>query len=159
MARFLGALGRFCVRRRRTVFELWAVIMLGAGVLGITHGGMFVQQSTLPGTETQRAIDTLGQDFPAMTGPTATIVFHETAQADPADWRVALTIGRAIDNVGRMDRVAFVENPYVRGMGGLKDDNAVVVRLNFTGTMSDVGHADLDALNRAVEPARMAAWR
>ncbi|WP_412520569.1 MMPL family transporter [Actinomadura madurae] len=156
MARFLGALGRFCVRRRRTVFELWAVLMLGAGVLGITHGGMFVQQSTLPGTETQRAIDTLGQDFPAMTGPTATIVFHETAQADPADWRVALTIGRAIDNVGRMDRVAFVENPYVRGMGGLKDDNAVVVRLNFTGTMSDVGHADLDALNRAVEPARMA---
>jgi RND superfamily putative drug exporter len=156
MARILGALGRFCVRRRRTVFELWAVLMLAAGVLGIAHGGMFVQQSTLPGTETQRAIDALGRDFPAMTGPTATIVFHETPQASPSDWRVALTIGRSIDNVSRLDRVAFTENPYVRGMGGLKDDNAVVVRLNFAGTMSDVGHADLDALNRAVEPARMA---
>jgi RND superfamily putative drug exporter len=156
MARILGALGRFCVRRRRTVFELWAVLMLAAGVLGIAHGGMFVQQSTLPGTETQRAIDALGRDFPAMTGPTATIVFHETSQASPSDWRVALTIGRSIDNVSRLDRVAFTENPYVRGMGGLKDDNAVVVRLNFAGTMSDVGHADLDALNRAVEPARMA---
>ncbi len=117
---------------------------------------MFVQQSTLPGTETQRAIDTLAQDFPAMTGPTATVVFHETRQASPADWRAALTIGQSIENIGKLKRVAFVEKPYVPGMGGLKDDNAVVVRLNFTGTMSDVGHADLDALNRAVEPARLA---
>ncbi|MEV3926018.1 MMPL family transporter [Actinomadura coerulea] len=156
MARFLEALGRLCVRRRRAVFELWVAVMLGAGVLGLTHGGMFVQQSTLPGTETQRALDTLGQDFPAMTGPTATVVFHETRQASPADWRVALTVGQSIENIAKLDRVAFVENPYAQGMGGLKDDAAVVVRLNFTGTMSDVGHADLDALNRAVEPARMA---
>ncbi|NKZ06082.1 MMPL family transporter [Actinomadura latina] len=156
MAGFLEALGRLCVRRRRTVFELWVAVMLGTGVLGLMHGGMFVQQSTLPGTETQRAIDTLAQDFPAMTGPTATVVFHETRQASPADWRVALTIGQSIDAIGGLRRVAFVENPYVPGMGGLKDDNAVVVRLNFTGTMSEVGHADLDALNRAVEPARLA---
>ncbi|CNE06594.1 putative membrane transport protein [Mycobacterium tuberculosis] len=156
MARFLDALGRLCVRRRRTVFELWVAVILGTGVLGIMHGGMFVQQSTLPGTETQRAIDTLARDFPAMTGPTATVVFHETRQASPADWRVALTIGQSIENIARLKRVAFVENPYVQGMGGLKDDNAVVVRLNFTGTMSDVEHADLDALDQAVEPARMA---
>jgi RND superfamily putative drug exporter len=156
MAGFLEALGRLCVRRRRTVFELWVAVMLGTGVLGIMHGGVFVQQSTLPGTETQRAIDTLAQDFPAMTGPTATVVFHETRQASPADWRAALTIGQSVENIGKLKRVAFVENPYVPGMGGLKDDNAVVVRLNFTGTMSDVGHADLDALNRAVEPARLA---
>lgn len=156
MARFLEALGRLCVRRRRAVFELWVAVMLGAGVLGLMHGGMFVQQSTLPGTETQRALDTLGQDFPAMTGPTATVVFHETRQAAPADWRVALTVGQSIENISKLDRVAFVENPYAQGMGGLKDDAAVVVRLNFTGTMSDVGHDDLDALNRAVEPARMA---
>ncbi|WP_168221087.1 MMPL family transporter [Actinomadura sp. WMMA1423] len=156
MARFLGVLGRLCVRRRRAVFELWVALMLGAGVLGVMHGGMFVQQSTLPGTETQRALDTLRQDFPAMTGPTATVVFHETREASPADWRVALTVGQSIDNISRLKRVAYVENPYVQGLGGLKDDNAVVVRLNFTGTMSDVDHADLDALNRAVEPARMA---
>ncbi|MEU8123284.1 MMPL family transporter [Spirillospora sp. NPDC049024] len=156
MARFLEVLGRFCVRRRRTVFELWVALMLGAGVLGVMHGGMFVQQSTLPGIETQRALDTLGQDFPAMTGPTATVVFHQTRDASPADWRVALTVGQSIDNISKLDRVAYVENPYVQGMGGLKDDKAVAVRLNFTGTMSDIGHADLDALNRAVEPARMA---
>ncbi|TYK43773.1 MMPL family transporter [Actinomadura decatromicini] len=156
MARFLDALGRLCVRRRRAVFELWFAAMLGAAVLGLLHGGMFVQQSTLPGTETQRAIDALSRDFPAMTGPTATVVFHETRAASPADWRVALTVGRSIENLTKLDRVAFCENPYAQGMGGLRNDDAVVVRLNFAGTMSDVGAADLDALNRAVEPARMA---
>jgi RND superfamily putative drug exporter len=156
MARFLDALGRWCVRRRRTVFELWFALILGAGVLGFTHGGMFVQQSSLPGTETQQAIDTLAQDFPAMTGPTATVVFSQTPQASPADWRAALTIGRSIENIGKLDRVAFVQNPYAQGMGGLKDDKAVVVQLNFKGTMGDVSAADLDALHRAVEPARMA---
>ena len=156
IARFLGSLGRLCVRRRRTVFELWVVLILGAGVLGIMQGGMFVQQSSLPGTETQRAIDTLSEDFPAMSGPTATVVFHESGEASPADWRVELTIGRSIDNISRLDRVAYTENPYVQGMGGLKSDDAVVVRLNFAGTMSDVSTADLDALNEAVAPARMA---
>lgn len=156
ISRFLERLGRLCVRRRRAVFELWAVAILGACVLGFTHGGMFVQQASLPGTETQNAIDTLAEDFPAMTGPTATVVFHETPEAEPADWRVALAIGEAIDNISKLDRVAFVENPYVQGMGGLKSDDAVVVRLNFTGTMSDISHTDLDLLNEAVEPARLA---
>ncbi|MFC6933593.1 MMPL family transporter [Actinomadura yumaensis] len=149
-------LGRICVRRRRTVFEVWLVVMIGTAVLGVTHGGMFVQQSTLPGTETQRAIDTLRQDFPAMTGPTATVVFRATDQASPGDWRVALEVGKAIGNITELKRVAFAENPYVQGMGGMKSHDAVVVRINFAGTMGDVGTADLDALNDAVEPARMA---
>ncbi|TDD74507.1 MMPL family transporter, partial [Actinomadura rubrisoli] len=156
MARFLDALGRFCARRRRAVFEVWFVAMLGAGVLGVVHGGMFVQQSTLPGTETQRAIDTLRQDFPALTGPTATVVFHSTRDVRPGDWRVALAVGRSIENITGLDRVAFAENPYAQGMGGMKNHEAVVVRLNFTGTMGDVGPGDLDKLNDAVEPARMA---
>ncbi|MFF5260173.1 MMPL family transporter [Actinomadura viridis] len=156
MARFLDKLGRFCARRRRAVFGVWIALMFGTGVLGVTHGGVFVQQSTLPGTETQRAIDALRQDFPALTGPTATVVFHSTAEASPGDWRVALAVGSAIENITRLDRVAFAENPYVQGMGGLKSHDAVVVRVNLTGTMGDVARSDLDALDRAVEPARMA---
>ncbi|KAB2347907.1 MMPL family transporter [Actinomadura rudentiformis] len=156
MARTLERLGRLCVRRRRAVFELWVLLMLGAGVLGVTQGGMFVQQSSLPGTETQRAIDTLRQDFPAMTGPTATVVFHSTADASPGDWRVALTVGKAIENLTALDRVAFAENPYIQGMGGMKSHDAVVIRVNLKGTMGDVSAADLDRFDEAVEPARMA---
>ncbi|SEG85897.1 putative drug exporter of the RND superfamily [Thermomonospora echinospora] len=159
MARALEGLGRWCVRRRRTVFELWIAAILGIGFLGLTQGGVFVQQSSLPGTETQRAVDALGQDFPAMTGPTTTVVFAARpgpGAAAPGDWRVALGVGEAIENIGRLDRVGYVENPYVQGMGGLKSDRAVVVRVFLKGTMGDVGAADLARLDQAVEPARMA---
>src|SRR5690606_14701716 len=125
MARFLDRLGRLCARGRRAVFGLWALLLLGTGVLGIVQGGIFVQQSTLPGTETQRAIDTLRPDFPAMAGPTATVVFHSTAEASPGDWRVAVAVGKSIENITRLDRVAFAENPYVTGMGGMKSHDAV----------------------------------
>ncbi|MEU5876639.1 MMPL family transporter [Spirillospora sp. NPDC047279] len=135
---------------------MWILVMLGTGVLGFTQGGMFVQQSTLPGTETQRAIDTLREDFPAMTGPTATVVFHATPDASPGDWRVALTVGKAIQNITDLDRVAFAENPFIEGMGGMKSHDAVVIRVNLKGTMGDVSAADLDKFDAAVEPARMA---
>ncbi|MFC9973692.1 MMPL family transporter [Spirillospora sp. NPDC127200] len=156
MARILERLGRWCVRRRRLVFAAWLLVIAGTVVAGFAGGGMFVQQSTLPGTETQRAIDTLRRDFPAMTGPTATVVFTGTPEVSPADWRAALTIGESIENIARLDRVAFTENPYAQGQGGIKTARAVMIRVNLTGDMGDVGSADLDRLNTAVEPARMA---
>ncbi|PKK15688.1 MAG: hypothetical protein BUE48_003280 [Thermomonospora sp. CIF 1] len=159
MAAFLDALGRWCVRRRRTVFEVWIVAILAIGVLGLTQGGVFVQQSSLPGTETQRALDLLREDFPAMTGPATTVVFtarQEPGAPSPGDWRVSLAVGEAIDNIAKLDRVGYIENPYVQGMGGLKNDRAVVVRVFLKGTMGDISTADLDKLDRAVEPARMA---
>ncbi|GLW65348.1 membrane protein [Actinomadura rubrobrunea] len=156
MAAGLDRLGRWCVRHRRAVIVLWIAAMLSTAALGFARGGTFVQQSSLPGTETQRAIDSLREDFPALTGPTATVVFRGTRHGSPADWRVALAIGEAIDRISRLDRVAYAENPYVAGMGGLRSDDAVVVRVSFKGTMGDLSPADLDILDRAVEPARKA---
>ncbi|GAA1578247.1 MMPL family transporter [Actinomadura kijaniata] len=156
MARLLERLGRWCVRRRRTVFGLWALLIAGTVALGVAGGGMFVQQSTLPGTETQRAIDLMEREFPSMAGPTATVVFTARGNVTPADWRVALVVDRAIGDITRLDRVAFAENPYVQGMGGMRSHRAVAVRVAFKGTMGDITAADLERLDAAVEPARMA---
>jgi RND superfamily putative drug exporter len=152
----LDRLGRLCVRRRRTVFAAWFVLILCAGYVGLSHGGVFVQQGTLPGTETQRATDALRRDFPAMTGPTATIVFSRTAKAAPEEPRVAAGLREAIQNLSKLDRVGSVTNPYARGGGGLKNQDAVAVQVFFKGTMGDVDRSDLDSLERAVRPAAQA---
>jgi RND superfamily putative drug exporter len=157
MAGSLDRLGRYCVRHRRGIFEIWFVLVLCFGYLGMTHGGLFVQQPRLPGTETQRAIDTMRQDFPQMTGPTATIVFTPQNGVRLDDWRVALNVGQAIDNVAKLDRVAFVENPYAPGLGGgLKNNRAVVAYVHFKGTMRDVTPKDLTRLEAATDQARKA---
>ncbi|MCW2900352.1 MAG: family transporter [Streptosporangiaceae bacterium] len=156
VTRFLDRLGRFCVRRRRAVFEVWFVLIMCVGYVGVSHGGVFVQQANLPGTETQKALDTLKQDFPGMTGPTATVVFHGTQGAHLDDWRIAVNIGKAIDNLSKLDRVAYVNNPYGKGGGGLKNRDAVMVQVFLKGTMGDVGQSDLDSFQKAVDPARQA---
>jgi len=155
MARILDWLGRFCARNRRWVFAVWGLVAVGAVALGATGGGTFVQQDRLPGTETQRSIDLLRQNFADVTGPTATIVFHPQRGVSMTDWRVALQVGQAIKQVGQLPRVATVENPY-GGTGGIKGKNAVVAVAHLKGTARDLGPGDMRALEEATEPARLA---
>jgi putative drug exporter of the RND superfamily len=155
MARILDRLGRFCARRRRWVFAVWALAAVAAIALGAVRGGTFVQQDRLPGTETQRSIDLLGKNFDDVTGPTATIVFHPQRGVWMGDWRVAVQVGKAIQQVGALPRVATVENPY-GGTGGAKGANAVVAVAHLKGTARDLRPSDMQALEEATEPARLA---
>jgi putative drug exporter of the RND superfamily len=155
MARTLERLGRFCARNRRWVYGVWAVVAVATVLLGVTGGGTFVQQDRLPGTETQRSVDLLGKNFPDVTGPTATIVFHPQRGVSLQDRRVSVQVGQAIKQIGRLRRVATVENPY-GNTGGIKGGNAVVAVAHFKGTVRDLGRDDMIALEEASEPARLA---
>ncbi|GAA0367465.1 MMPL family transporter [Actinoallomurus spadix] len=134
---------------------VWLALAIGIGVLGVARGGTFVQQDRLPGTETQRSIDLLRKNFPDLTGPTATIVFHPQRGVALSDWRVAVQVGKAIQQVGALPRVAMAENPY-GGTGGAKGATAVVAVAHFKGTARDLSIDDLHALQEATEPARQA---
>jgi putative drug exporter of the RND superfamily len=155
MARILERLGRFCARNRRWVFAVWAAVAVATVALGAAGGGTFVQQDRLPGTETQRSIDLLRHNFPDVTGPTATIVFHPQRGVSMTDWRVAVQVGQAIKQIGELPRVATVENPY-GNTGGAKGPNAVVAVVHLKGTARDLGPSDMRALDEATEPARLA---
>ncbi|MFL6056646.1 MAG: MMPL family transporter [Actinoallomurus sp.] len=155
MTGILERLGRFCARHARWVMLVWLAAAVGVGVLGVAKGGTFVQQDRLPGTETQRSIDLLRKNFPDLTGPTATIVFHPQQGVSLSDWRVALQVGKAIQQVGALPRVAIAENPY-GGTGGAKGKDAVVAVAHFKGTARDLSIDDLHALQEATEPARQA---
>jgi putative drug exporter of the RND superfamily len=155
MSGTLDRLGRFCVRHARWVMLIWLAVAVGAGVLGVVRGGTFVQQDRLPGTETQRSIDLLRTNFPDLTGPTATIVFHPQPGVSLSDWRVAVQVGKAIQQVAGLSRIAMAENPY-GDTGGAKGANAVVAVAHFKGTARDLRIDDLHALEEATEPARQA---
>ncbi len=155
MSGLLERLGRFCARNRRWVFGVWGIVAVATVVLGISGGGTFVQQDRLPGTETQKSVDLLRAHFPEVTGPTATIVFHPRRGVSLTDWRVALQVGKAIQQVGALPRVASVENPY-GGTGGAKGRNAVVAVAHLKGSFRDLGTNDLNELQEATEPARLA---
>jgi RND superfamily putative drug exporter len=75
MSKYLYRLGHWCVRRRRTVLAAWVVVLIGVGALAGTVGGSLSDQFSIPGTESQKAMDLLEERFPQATGSSARVVF------------------------------------------------------------------------------------
>src|SRR5215211_1726251 len=69
-------LAAFSHDRRRLVAALWVALILLAGGLASGLGGGYVNNFTLPGTESQRALDLLRDRFPQQAGDASRIVFH-----------------------------------------------------------------------------------
>ncbi|HET6950463.1 MAG TPA: MMPL family transporter [Acidimicrobiales bacterium] len=81
----LTRLARGCYRRRWFVLAGWALVLVGLMELGSAHGGRFVNDFRLPGSESQRAIDLLdAHDFPTRSGHAGQVVFAAPDIDDPA---------------------------------------------------------------------------
>ncbi|MGW2621836.1 MMPL family transporter [Micromonospora taraxaci] len=91
MATLLYRLGRGALRRRRLVVALWLVVLVVAGLAAATLRGPTASNFTMPGTESQRALDLLAEQFPAASGATGTI----TVKA-PADGQLATPEGQGV---------------------------------------------------------------
>ena len=75
MATRLYALGALAFRRRRLVLAAWVTFLLVVGVLSVAFARPPSTQFTIPGTQSQQAIDLLNQKFPAASGASARVVF------------------------------------------------------------------------------------
>ncbi|MEW2145618.1 MMPL family transporter [Micromonospora vinacea] len=91
MATLLYRLGRGALRRRRLVVALWLVVLVVAGLAAATLRSPTASNFTMPGTESQRALDLLADQFPAASGATGTI-----AVKAPADGQLATPEGQAV---------------------------------------------------------------
>ncbi|MET7962951.1 MMPL family transporter [Micromonospora zamorensis] len=91
MATLLYRLGRGALRRRRLVVALWLVVLVVAGLAAATLRGPTASNFTMPGTESQRALDLLSEQFPAASGATGAI-----AVKAPADGQLATPEGQAV---------------------------------------------------------------
>ena len=106
----LTRLARGCYRHRRLVFAGWAGLL--AALLGLTSafGGEFVDDVTLPGSESQEALDLLeAHDFPTHAGESGQLVFTAPDIDDPG---VHVGVRRLLGDLG--DALAPVEvvSPY-----------------------------------------------
>ena len=106
----LQRIAHFAYRRRRLVLALWLVALIGVNVLGSSIGSSFSQSFSLPGTESQRAVDLLHARFPARAGDSGQIVF-----SSPGDVRtpaVEARLSGVFTAVAHVPGVTGVESPY-----------------------------------------------
>lgn len=150
----LDRLGRAAVRHRWVVVGLWLVLAVALGVLAGQHGGTTRDAFTIPGTESQAALDLLDEEFPAINDASATVVFH-SSDGKVTDSANEAAITSSIDALGEIDG-ASASNPLTTDL--LKDDissneQTVYTSVSFTTPVTDLPKDIVDQLEDATKPA------
>ncbi|TDD58538.1 MMPL family transporter [Kribbella antibiotica] len=112
MANLLYRLGRFSYQRRRLIAAIWAVFIVALGVGALTLGGKTVNTFSIPGTESQRALDALKHDLPAASGASATIVVKAPDGKTLADPNVKAAVGATVAKAAKVPEVIAALDPF-----------------------------------------------
>ena len=112
MANLLYRLGRFSYQRRRLVAAVWALFLVLLGVGALTLGGKTVDTFSIPGTESQRALDALKTELPAASGASATVVVQAPDGKTLADPAVKAAVGVTVAKVAKVPEVVAAIDPF-----------------------------------------------
>ena len=104
-------LSAWCIAHRGRVFASWLVVAILTTAIAGAVGRNYATNFSLPGTESQRALDLLGREFPAQSGDVDTIVFRVNGgTVDSPRVRKAMTT--LLAQVSRDPHVIGVLSPY-----------------------------------------------
>ncbi len=76
MATLLHRIGRFAFGRRGLVASAWLVLLAVLAAVLLTLGSAPTSSVTIPGTESQRALEALAQEFPQASGASGSVVIR-----------------------------------------------------------------------------------
>lgn len=144
----LYAFGQWTVHARKFVLVTWAVAIMALGAsAGLLNQGLD-QSVTIPGTEAQSALDSLGRTFPEFSGTQAQIlvVAEEGRSVEDPEYRdsVESTVAELED----LDGVSAVVSPYdTTVQGGVNDDkSAAIITVLLDDGLGDVTDSTKDNL-------------
>ncbi len=124
MTGILYGLAKRCVRHRYATIAVWLVVTVV--LVGVSHrlGENTNDNLSLPGTDSQRATDTLTRSFPDQANGTSPIVLH-ASKGKLTEAKYASAVDEAAADVARDPNVASVVNPLTpQGAGALSKDEA-----------------------------------
>jgi RND superfamily putative drug exporter len=139
MASRLYALGGFSYRRRRLVAVLWLLVLVALGAGAGALKGEYSTQFTIPGTESQQAIDTLQSRFPqaGLDAATANVVLAAPKGRTVAEYKTA--VASLLAEAKKGPHVVSVADPFAL-QAVSKDGRIAVARVTY-----DIGQAGISA--------------
>ncbi|MEE6258442.1 MMPL family transporter [Plantactinospora sonchi] len=158
MATLLYRLGRASFRRRRLVVVLWLVALAALGGAAVALMGPTSNNFSIPGTESQRAIDALQREFPEASGATGTIVVAApegqqltTPQHQPA-------VAALVKEASTLPGVVGALDPFTAGAVS-PDRRYALIQVQFTERADGVTEAQRAAYEKSGESATAAGLR
>ncbi|SMH49909.1 putative drug exporter of the RND superfamily [Rathayibacter oskolensis] len=148
MSSLLYRLGRWVFRAHRLVAVLWlAVVVLAGG------GAVLLNQGTdnsfsIPGTESQTALDQLERTFPQVSGTSARYVVVAPDGGSVEDADITGPVGDAVTALEAIDGVAAVTDPYSETVSGTisEGDRALVITAQMDGSATTTTPETREAL-------------
>ncbi|MFD6135489.1 MMPL family transporter [Isoptericola sp. NPDC056618] len=151
MSSVLYSLGRWAARARRLVVIGWVLVLaVVGGAAGLLYQG-FDNSVTIPGTESQDALDSLSATFPQVSGSSAQIIVVAPDGSTIDDDAMRGPIEDTVDDLGELDQVAAVTSPYDDQMAASvnDDDTATLLTIQLDGDQSVITEDTKDALRTA----------
>ncbi|MET9557835.1 MMPL family transporter [Streptomyces sp. NPDC006645] len=155
MATFLYRLGRLAFRQRRRVLFAWVAVLIAAGI-GITSvSGSTTDDFTLPGTQSQQAIDLLEAEFPqaSASGATARVVIEAPDGEKLTSAAHKAQVESLVDELRTAPQVATVADPFSGGLVSASGGIAYA-QVTYAVPQAEITTAASDALR---EVARQGA--
>ena len=151
MARFLDRLGRTAARRHWWFIGVWLFAAVGAVFLAVSLDGQTNDDFTIPGTQSQQALDLLEADFPQMAGATATVVFNAPQGLDDPTAQTA--IQSSIGALGQLPHVDSVGS-LIPAPKGSEAGKTGIVTVQYNTAAQNVGLDAYTELQQATAPAK-----
>ncbi len=155
MSSFLYRVGHTMFRRRRRVIGVWLAVLTAVIALAASFGGATSERFTIPGTESQTAIDLLEARFPAQSGSDARVVFAAGDGELLTDDANRAAVLAAIDAIGSGADVLGVTDPFATGTMSA-DRTIAFADVHYGDQASEVSEEAIDELTAAASTAEAA---
>ncbi|MBQ1025510.1 MMPL family transporter [Micromonospora sp. C95] len=158
MATLLYRLGRGSMRRRRLVAAIWLVVLVGLGLAAATLRGPTASNFTMPGTESQRALDLLNEQFPAAAGATGTIAVKAPApgQLGTPDGQAA--IQSIVQEATTVPGVLAAVDPFQVGSVS-PDGQYALIQVQFNDGADQITEEQREAYEQLGTQAEARGWQ
>ncbi|PWW08678.1 RND superfamily putative drug exporter [Paenibacillus cellulosilyticus] len=155
MANMLYKLGKWCAQHKGKTILIWVVIVGIIVVLGSTFTGEKSDQLTIPGTESQNAIDLLAEEFSVdgadgTTGGTVRVVFKAPEGTTFDDAAIKEAITTFVDNAKKDTEIGSVSNPYTQGTISA-DKQIGYMDLTYKEAAADVSDESKELIRNNIE--------
>ncbi|WP_428963771.1 MMPL family transporter [Micromonospora fluostatini] len=157
MATLLYRLGRASLRRRRLVVAVWLVVLVGLGLAAATLRGPMSSNLSMPGTESQRAIDLLAEQFPAASGATGTIAVKAPGEGGLASPEGQAVVQGLVDEASQVPGVVAAVNPLQAGAVS-PDGRYGLVQVQFADRADSITDEQREAYGKVGAAAEAQGW-
>lgn len=153
MSSLLYSLGHWAFKARRLVLIGWLIVLVAIGGSAAVFSKGLDNGISIPGTESQAALDSLSTTFPQVSGASAQIIVVAADGQLITDPEYKDALNSVADEMTNLPQIENVTSPFNERINGAisENDKAGLLSVQFDGATSTITPASLSELEAATE--------